>query len=1135
MIMATSVLNNSTAWKRPTIITKPTYTSGTKDPVICLNTCLENQWYFSMNPLSTEHIEAQNLDSYDWHEIIVPGEVAMQGYNIENDTPYYYTTSFMIPEDYDGKHVILRFHGIYSKAKVWINGLYNRDHQGGFTTWDCDITDQIRAGQATTIVVEFIDDIWDPSIGSKYAHHNIGGILRSIELIAVPKTHLTRFHYDIEFDTAYNNAFLHVSLGAELNQANAAYVQLELTDQQQSLVTLEEHSIFFEPEQQHLDISFNIQHPKKWNAEQPYLYTLHAKLFDDEHQLIEQAEVQVGFRQICFAGKNGTDPKEIYINGERIKLRGTCRHSIHPKLGRTTTPEMDIQDVILLREQNVNYVRTSHYPPSEEFLAACDELGMYVEEETAVNFQYANGPGPWRDDEPWYMNQLAEMIERDRSHPSVIIWSLANESGWHANEEGDKFRRQLQYVQQEETTRPTKFSYPFLVEDGSTTDIYSAHYIDYTNDMDYHLVTYGVSEKDIVINYSSPVIHDEYAHIACYNIEELERDNNVRNFWGESVYKMWDKIVNTHGALGGALWANIDDIFFLPEGVPERHQQHSIGTAAGYGEWGNMSDVWRRQKPEYWMTKKAYSPIRIMEGTVGNPGYAPLVISISNWFNHTNLNEVNICYSIHVDGQIIAQPSFYGPDIKPYSSGQLELPARDWSDRERIHLQFQTSDGIVVDEYLLPIATRKFIFCDAQYEALKVEETDEQYLIRNNMVSFTYCKESAMLSQATFQNRVILTGGPHLNLTGVELGHWIPGSIHVETCENDQQIVVTTTGHYTLGIKVLFVQKLFASGKFEIRYTVDNVELELEIQELGVAIDMPEHIDYVEWQKSGRFSVYPENHIGRLTGRANRVRKASDEQPDVYGEQPAWEWKDDMRNYYLERKDDSTKGIVTNDFQTMREYIHFYAVGLADTDATLRVESNGNEAARIAYMYQPPTLVSYADTDSLTYKGEWQHLQDSKAIIGTVWHSNTPGSTIELSFYGTGVQFMYKKHKTGGTMHVHVDDQPKHIIGTHSDIGMPLYQQRFTCRELPLAYHKITIGVPFDYEGAEVVIEAFEILNDTIPAKIIAQLIINQAWYYPALGWGNYCGEPIRIESGYSQMTTFRMTNNPQMIIEYGK
>ncbi|MNV47711.1 hypothetical protein D3C71_1395870 [compost metagenome] len=130
---------------------------------------------------------------------------------------------------------------------------------------------------------------------------------------------------------------------------------------------------------------------------------------------------------------------------------------------------------------------------------------------------------------------------------------------------------------------------------------------------------------------------------------------------------------------------------------------------------------------------------------------------------------------------------------------------------------------------------------------------------------------------------------------------------------------------------------------------------------------------------------------------------------------------------------------------------------------------------------------------------------------------------------------MYKKHKTGGTMHVHVDDQPKHIIGTHSDIGMPLYQQRFTCRELPLAYHKITIGVPFDYEGAEVVIEAFEILNDTIPAKIIAQLIINQAWYYSALGWGNYCGEPIRIESGYSQMTTFRMTNNPQMIIEYGK
>ena len=302
---------------------------------------------------------------------------------------------------------------------------------------------------------------------------------------------------------------------------------------------------------------------------------------------MERLEKRIGFRKVE-RRKN-----RLCVNGDAVKLRGVCRHDTNPLLGRVTTPEQDEKDAILLRDANVNFVRTSHYPPTETFLEACDHHGIYVEEESAVCFvhQEWSVTGGGSESAPEftsrYMNQFAEMIERDRSHPAVILWSLGNESAW-----GSNFQKEHDYAKEEDPSRPIIFSYPQSVPKGEDCyDVFSEHYPNFDADL---------SSKDV------PKLNDEYAHISCYNTDTLKRDPGVRDFYGLSLKRFWENCYTADGCLGGAIWAGFDEVFMLP------------GSPVGYGEWG-IVDGWRRPKPEYWLAQKAYSPVRVPEGEIPNP------------------------------------------------------------------------------------------------------------------------------------------------------------------------------------------------------------------------------------------------------------------------------------------------------------------------------------------------------------------------------------------------------------------------------------------------------------------------------------------------------------------------------------
>ena len=304
---------------------------------------LNGDWSFQFSPKSK------------WSPIQVPGEAAMQGYAIEHDKPVLYKKQFVLPADYKGQRTILRFDGVYSYARLWVNGTYVREHFGGFSRWEADITSLVKPGKKNEIKLEVTDRLDDISYASGYAHHPIGGILRDVTVYALPQTNVSDLMIETDLDDTYTDASLKVSFDISRD----ARVRYSLRDPKGENVNLP--VAVKEVKAGRVNHDFAVAAPLKWDAEHPHLYTLDIHL-EEAGKEVCRISRNVGFREIKIDGN------KMLVNGQPVKLRGACRHDIHPTLGRTITAELDSLDAAIFKHTNMNFVRTSHYPPTERFL-----------------------------------------------------------------------------------------------------------------------------------------------------------------------------------------------------------------------------------------------------------------------------------------------------------------------------------------------------------------------------------------------------------------------------------------------------------------------------------------------------------------------------------------------------------------------------------------------------------------------------------------------------------------------------------------------------------------------------------------------------------------------------------------------
>lgn len=949
------------------------FVRGVSQPVISLN----GIWDVCLSPYDT--ILKSDDSSLKWYKAGVPGECMMQGIPVMHDKPFVYMTRFLVPEDFRGKLVKLRFEGVYSYSRVWVNGTYIRDHHGGFTAWECEITRAVNPGEEAVLHVEVTDRADEISYASGYAKHQIGGILRNVSLLSLPENHPESVIITTDLDETYNNAILKLEGSISLTGKDSG-ISLELRDPDNRIIKLDKP--YFKISGKDFIITNLIKKPLKWEAEHPVLYRLTIE-YSEKGKVEWRRNFMIGFREVK------VDGNRLLVNGRPVKLRGACRHDIHPVSGRMTTPEYDLKDVLLAKEANMNFIRTSHYPPCEKFLQLCDRYGLYVEEETAVCFVGSHRtsdyyPGSTENSDDFtgrYLSQLQEMVNNHRNHPSVIIWSIGNE-----NQFGSNFKKSYDWVKENDHSRPIIFSYPGLVPDSiKSYDIISMHYPGITGDMDqYGMKINGFGHEKL------PVLFDEWAHVPCYNIETVREDPNIRDFWGMSLDSMWQKTYDSDGGLGGAIWGMIDETFMLPADLPGFNQWWGkidknvipgkfAGPTVGYGEWG-IVDTWRRRKPEFWSVKKAYSPVRLLKtsGYEFFPGDT-IEIPVYNRHDFTGLEELEMKLTLNGKSQIINLP-----DIAPHSKGNIPLRIDEKPLDDAIFVEFIGRDGNLVDSYKL---TGQVIPVSADRKTVTgkpaIEENDNEYLIKCNNLVIGVSKSAGLLSHFVNNSGTRKLEGPFMNIRLMtKSGHnqkdsiinqcqdWKLSSLDVKETGND--VLIIAVGAYRTGIKTVFKVLIGCNGEMQIGYTAQGLPEGL-LREVGIGFGTDsKNFDSLYWNRDTYWPAYPEDHLSAPVGSVPLFTSGN----NTYRTIPVKDWQYDKKSFFYDGVDNEANHQLVNIARSTKENIREYCLR-SGTGTEIQVHGDHQKSCRImlsgnSLQLFVSDLVDYPDISWGNYSRNYQ-------------------------------------------------------------------------------------------------------------------------------------------------------------------
>jgi len=881
---AGTVVTENPVWPRPTIVPVPVQTVGVAETATVLHT-----WKTISNPQGEFWTDSTDLSA--WHDMTTGARRGLGGGfggGVADKSAY--RTTLDIPADYAGYRVQLRFDGVSNAAKIWVNGRFVREHWGGFMPFTCDITDFVQPGKQASLVV----GVDDSKVGlAQYVR--AGGLQRDVRIFAEPENYISRFHITTDFDAEYRDATLKVWLRGEFHGAENTRVKLSLKDAEGRSVAIEPSVVELSGATPETITSVPVAKPIKWDAEHPNLYTLDVIVVGADGAVLQTLSRKFGFVKIERAGR------KVLVNGREVKLRGLWGGN-------------SIQDMV---DNNINHTRQKWV--TEEMLDQADRLGVYVTDENPVDFaksQVASDPQFLSQ----YMSFMADLIERDRDHPSVIVWGLDNESEYGSNVEPT-----FKYARAEDPQRGTQFSWgsSIPVDRELPYDVYSFHYPPFDGD----LASYGNSafnSRSKVLDRNPqpqiPVLADEYAHLPIYDPDEWRRDPNVHNFWGESIKFYWEKVFATDGALGG-------DIFGLP---------------------GASNAL----PPEYWLIKEAYSPVRVEGQTLKNPGAGkPLDVAVKNWFDHTNLSELKVHWSVgDASGDVT------GPAVGPHSNGVLKIPAHNWRNGDVVNLKFQRADGLVVQESALAVSPSAPSLPTPQGTAPHVSQDANAITVAGKDFSLVFSKQSGLITSGVYQSAEVIKSGPYLHILATDRGKAVVSlpewSLQkIAASSEGSEAVVSIAGSYGL-TQVEFELRIDGTGLIATRYKLVTASIAAPeahprpwndshfggFSEVGVSFVLASGIDRLAWNRKALWSIYPADHIGRGVGVAQ-----------VASSNGSWAESSTNggRGGPAGVAPVATAISASNDFRAMKEYIYSAIALKAGGDLGLEAVSDAHDAVRL--------------------------------------------------------------------------------------------------------------------------------------------------------------------------------------------
>ena len=899
---------------------------------------LNGIWKFRWTPTPDSRIInffATGFDDTAWKTLAVPANWEVNGYG----TPIYissgysfkidpprvmgtpketYTTfkernpvgqyrrSFTLPSSWKSAgQTFLRFDGVISAYYVWINGIRVGYSQGSMEPAEFNVTSFLKEGlnQIAVEVYKYCDgsyiedqDMW-----------RFGGIHRNVSLFHTPDVRITDLTVRTILDKNYRDASLEIDpkLSVYGNEKGKGYIVrasienlLNITTDATSILNLDHKAALmneWNPQRGPRKtgrLKAIISNPLKWTAETPNLYTLLITLEDSTGKVVERVRQPIGFRSIEISGR------QMLINGKPIKLRGVNRHEHDPVLGKVMTEKRMLQDIMLMKQANINAVRTCHYPNVSRWYELCDSIGIYVLDETDLEEHGLRGG--LASDPDWcsaFMDRVIRLGERDKNHPSVVIWSLGNEAGY-----GFNFAAMSGWLHDFDPTRPVHYEGAQGVNgnpDPSTVDMISRFYPRVQDDYLNPGVTGGSDAErpenarwerlvNIAPNDTRPVLTSEYAHAMGNAIGNLQ--------------EYWDEIYSHHQLLGGFIWEWADEGIFktLPNGKTE------VAYGGDFGDFPNLKTFCikgivtsdRETTPKYMEVKKVYQPVAI---SLKNNH-----LLIINRNQHTSLSQYRCVWSCTVDGKEIKKGEMILPDtpagdsvtvVSPVSTENL--PTGD----VRLKISFLLKNNCVWTKAGYEVAFEQFALKEGTFPPaevtnrgkLSILESNTKLIVSGNRFSGSWDKKEGSLTSLVYNGKEILAHPVDFMAQPVtqafrapvdndrSFGNWLAK----DWAANNLNAPVITTDSITHSMKkdgalIVKVTKTnqYKSGKIKtiFNYTVvadGTVDLEChfillgdlpELPRLGIAFTINPEFNTFSWYGRGPQENYPDRKDAALVG-----------------------------------------------------------------------------------------------------------------------------------------------------------------------------------------------------------------------------------------------------------------------------
>lgn len=709
-----------------------------------------------------KNFESTSFDDDGWDKFRIPATWEVNGYgypiyvnvgyefqNIMKPNPPIvpltydptgvYRREVTINDNWKGKQVVLHIGAAKSNLSVWVNGKYVGYGEDSKLPSEFDLTPFLNPGKNLIClkVMRWCDgtylegqDFW-----------RMGGINRDCYLVARNETHINDYELIPDLDSNYKDGVLYTTL--KLNQPATATALIQIADGDKPV---KETLVSFSNETEK-KVTIQLSQPKLWTAETPNLYNVLITLKDKTGAVLEVIPQKTGFRKVEI--KDGL----FYVNGKAVLIKGVNRHEVDPIAGQTISKEAMLNDIQLMKQFNINAVRTCHYPNDEYWYQLCDEYGLYVVDEANneshgigydITQTLANRPS-WKDA---HLARVQRMLERDKNHASVISWSLGNEAG-----NGYNFYECYLWLKQRDSSRQVQ--YERAVSDYKT----------YSTEFNTDIINPMYCTPSSMIEYAKnnpqpdkPFIMCEYAHAM---------GNSLGNF-----KDYWDIIRgNPKQFQGGFIWD------FVDQGLQKITEKGDTIFAYGgdYGPKGTPSDnnfmcngifnPNRNPNPHAWEMKKVYQAIHT---TLVNPN----TISVYNENFFKDLSDVRMEWNLIINGQIKQSGVITDVNVQPHATKefiiQVKLPAEGEVFMNVVYKQKQEKqmipkDHIVAEEQVLVAGSYKNDMNFTASGEIVVNETASSVTVSSKGLSIRFNKQTGLMEQYQVNGQNYLDGASALS------------------------------------------------------------------------------------------------------------------------------------------------------------------------------------------------------------------------------------------------------------------------------------------------------------------------------------------------------------------------------------